>query len=90
MIDKPDNKIDNAISFGVFFRLAPSTRLIILSRYVSPGSDVIEIIILLGIYYDKFYDYKIVEEYEKTIVETPGFKNWYKFNYPMEKYLSQH
>jgi hypothetical protein len=35
----------------------------------------------LGIYYDKFYDYKIVEEYEKTVVETPGFKTWYKFNF---------
>jgi len=41
----------------------------------------IEIIILLGIYYDKFYDYKVIEEYEKTIIETPSFKKWYKFNY---------
>lgn len=44
-------------------------------------SAIIEIIILLGIYYDKYYDYKIVEEYEKTIIETPGFKKWYKYNY---------
>lgn len=44
-------------------------------------SSIIEIIILLGIYYDKYYDYKIVEEYEKTIIETPGFKKWYKYNY---------
>ena len=44
-------------------------------------SALIEVIILLGIYYDKYYDYKIIEEYEKTIVETPGFKKWYKFNY---------
>jgi hypothetical protein len=44
-------------------------------------SALIEIIILLGIYYDKYYDYKIIEEYEKTIVGTPEFKKWYKFNY---------
>lgn len=44
-------------------------------------SAFIEIVILLGIYYDKFYDYKVIEEYEKTIVETPGFKKWYKFNF---------
>jgi hypothetical protein len=44
-------------------------------------SAFIEIIILLGIYYDKYYDFKIVEEYEKTIIETPGFKKWYKYNY---------
>ena len=41
----------------------------------------IEIIILLGIYYDKFYDYRIIEEYEKTVIETPGFKKWHKYNY---------
>lgn len=44
-------------------------------------SAIIEMIILLGIYYDKFYDYKVIEEYEKTILETLGFKKWYKFNF---------
>lgn len=44
-------------------------------------SALIEIAILLGIYYDKFYDYKIVEEYEKTIIDTPAFKKWYRFNF---------
>jgi hypothetical protein len=44
-------------------------------------SAVIELIILLGIYYDKYYDYKMVEEYEKTVIDTPGFKKWYRFNF---------
>ncbi len=43
-------------------------------------SSLIEIIIMLGIYYAKFFDYKIIDEYEKTIVSTPEFKTWYKFN----------
>ena len=43
-------------------------------------SCLIELIIMLGIYYDRFFDYKIIEEYEKTIVSTPEFKTWYKFN----------
>ncbi len=34
----------SAISFGVFFRLAPSISVIILSRNDSPGMDVISII----------------------------------------------
>ncbi len=40
MIVRPARRIDNAISFGVFCRLAPSTRAIILSRNVSPGRAV--------------------------------------------------
>ena len=43
-------------------------------------SSLIEIIIMLGIYYDRFFSYKIIDEYEKTIVSTPEFKTWYKFN----------
>lgn len=44
-------------------------------------SFFIELIIVLGIYYDKYYDYKIIEEYEKTVIETPEFKKWSKFNF---------
>jgi len=44
-------------------------------------SFFIELIIMLGIYYDKYYDYKIIEEYEKTVIETPEFKKWSKFNF---------
>ncbi len=40
MIDRPARRIDKAISFGVRCRLAPSTRAIIRSRKVSPGSAV--------------------------------------------------
>ena len=43
-------------------------------------STLIEFIIMLGVYFDKFYRFKVTEEYEKTVVETPEFKNWYKFN----------
>ena len=38
MIVNPASRMFNAISFGVFCRLAPSTRLIIRSRKPSPGS----------------------------------------------------
>ena len=41
MIVSPASRIDSAISFGVFWRAAPSTRAIIRSRNVSPGFDVI-------------------------------------------------
>ena len=47
-------------------------------------SALIELIIMIGIFYDKFYDYKIMMEYEETIVNTPEFKRWYKFNYILE------
>jgi hypothetical protein len=52
-------------------------------------SALIELIILLGIYYDKYYDYKIIEEYEKTIIDTPGFKKWYKFNFLLKLIYSK-
>lgn len=47
-------------------------------------SALIELIIMIGVYYDKFYDYKVMLEYEETIVNTPEFKKWYKFNYILE------
>ena len=37
MIVSPASRIDSAISFGVFWRFAPSTSAIIRSRNVSPG-----------------------------------------------------
>ena len=40
IIVRPDKRIINAISFGVFCRFAPSTSAIIRSRKVLPGSDV--------------------------------------------------
>ncbi len=45
MMVKPASKIFNAISFGVFCRVAPSTSPIIRSRKVSPGFDVIRTLI---------------------------------------------
>ncbi len=41
MIVRPDSRMFSAISFGVFCRLAPSTRAIIRSRNVSPARAVI-------------------------------------------------
>ena len=40
MIVKPASRMFSAISFGVFWRSAPSTSAIMRSRKVSPGSDV--------------------------------------------------
>ena len=39
-IERPASRIDNAISFGVRWRIAPSTSRIMRSRNVSPGSAV--------------------------------------------------
>lgn len=47
-------------------------------------SAIIEIIIMLGIYYDKFYDYQTIKEYEESVVNTTEFKTWYKYNYLIE------
>ena len=40
-IVRPASRIDSAISFGVFWRTAPSTSAIMRSRNVSPGSALI-------------------------------------------------
>src|SRR5882724_13315593 len=45
MIVRPANKMLSAISFGVFWREAPSTSLIMRSRKVSPGFDVMRTLI---------------------------------------------
>lgn len=47
-------------------------------------SCFIELIIIVGIFYDKFYDYKSVLEYEETIINTPEFKKWHKYNFILE------
>ncbi len=44
MIVKPASKIFSAISFGVFWRFAPSTMLIMRSRKPSPGSALTRMI----------------------------------------------
>ena len=44
-------------------------------------SSIIEIIIMLGIYFDKFYGYKSIIEYEESVINTAEFKQWYKYNY---------
>jgi len=47
-------------------------------------SSLIEIIIMIGIYYDKYYNHKMVLEYEETVINTPEFKKWYKYNFILE------
>lgn len=39
-------------------------------------SVVIELVILIGIYFDKYYTYRIVKEYEQNIMDTPTRKRW--------------
>lgn len=43
-------------------------------------STLIELIIVIGVYYHKFYDFKTIEEYEKTVIETTNFKTWLLYN----------
>ena len=43
-------------------------------------SAIIELIIIIGVYYNKFYEYKTIDEYEKTIIETTNFKTWNLYN----------
>ena len=47
-------------------------------------SLMIELIIIFGIYYDKYYDYRTVKEYEETVINTPEFKTWHKYNFLLE------
>lgn len=51
-------------------------------------SSIIEIIIMLGIYYDKFYGWKSIKEYEESVINTVEFKQWYKYNYLLELILN--
>lgn len=52
-------------------------------------SSIIEIIIMIGVYYNKFYNYKKIEEYEETILSTSQFKTWYNFNKLLELIYSK-
>jgi len=47
-------------------------------------SSIIELIIMLGIYFDKFYEYRSIIEYEESVINTVEFKIWYKYNYLLE------
>jgi hypothetical protein len=47
-------------------------------------STIIELIIMIGIYFDKFFKFRIIKEYEDTIVNTSAFKKWHKFNFILE------
>ena len=47
-------------------------------------SSIIELIIMLGIYFDKYYGYRSIIEYEESVINTPEFKQWYKYNYLLE------
>jgi flagellar basal body-associated protein FliL len=51
-------------------------------------SSIIELIIMMGIYYDKFYGWKSIKEYEESVISTPEFKQWYKYNYLLELILN--
>jgi len=51
-------------------------------------SSIIELIIMMGIYYDKLYGWKSIKEYEESVISTPEFKQWYKYNYLLELILN--
>ena len=44
-------------------------------------STFIEFIIMLGVYHNKYYLHRIIREYEETVVSTPEFKRWHKYNF---------
>ena len=52
-------------------------------------STFIELIIIIGIFYDKFYQYKTVLEYEDTIINTSEFKKWHKYNFILDMIFSK-
>jgi hypothetical protein len=39
---------------------------------------------MIGVYYDKHFDYKKLEEYEKEVIATPAFKRWFRYNFILE------
>lgn len=47
-------------------------------------STIIELIIMIGIYYNEFYLYKVTTEYEKDIMNTPLFRLWKKYDEILE------
>jgi hypothetical protein len=47
-------------------------------------STLIELIIMIGVFYDKFYDFKLITEYEETVINTPEFRKWHRNNFMLE------
>jgi hypothetical protein len=43
-------------------------------------SFCIETVIIIGIYFDKYYNYRIVTEYEQEILSKPAYKKWVVYN----------
>jgi len=41
-------------------------------------SGAIEILILSGVYYNRYYENATIKEYEKAVVNTPNYKKWIK------------
>jgi len=39
-------------------------------------SFAIECVIMIGIYFDKYYTYRVVKEYEQNVLDTPNRKRW--------------
>ena len=47
-------------------------------------SFIVELFILMGILHYDYYNNRINEEYEETIINTPEFKTWFKYNSLLE------
>ena len=43
-------------------------------------SFLIECIILVGVYYNRFYEHTVINEYEENVVNSVSFKNWQNSN----------
>lgn len=88
MITEYENRRDREISELREARVGTLTETLIRNRSNIIAfiiiSSIIEIIIMIGVYYNKFYNYKKIEEYEETILSTTQFKNWYTFNQMLE------
>ena len=54
-----------------------SVKFIILSTFI-------ELIILIGIYFNCYYDYRSVLEYEENIKSDPNFNKWFNYNILLE------
>lgn len=43
-------------------------------------SFTIECVIMIGIYFDKYYDYRVVTEYEEEVLSKPAYRKWNTYN----------
>lgn len=43
-------------------------------------SFLIETIIIIGVYFDKVYDFRVITDYESSVINTPEFKKWQKYD----------